>query len=196
MQRILQIGLTGGIGAGKSTIAEIFNTMGIPVYSADFHARELMEKDETLIDSIRQLLGPEAYIKGRLNRKWIAAKVFNDHNLLTRLNYLVHPVVHRHAQIWHLGQRNVPFTLKEAALTYESGQYLSLDAVICVEASEETRVARVMNRDKVTESAVLARMKNQWPSYRRRQLADFIIENDRKQSIVKQAVAIHRQLCL
>ena len=197
MQQALQIGLTGGIGAGKSTVARIFEMLNIPVYYADQRARKLMEEDPQLRSDIQYLLGSQAFDDDhRLNRKWIATQVFSDHDLLTRLNYLVHPKVKRDSDRWHTNHLQQPYTLKEAALTYESGQYLTLDAVISVEAPKELRIERVMHRDRVRQSDVEARMMHQWPGYRRRQVADFIIENNAERLLIPQVIHIHRTLLL
>ncbi len=195
-QRPLRIGLTGGMGAGKSTVATIFSMLEIPIYYADQGARRLMESDHDLKNKIVDLLGPEAYHgDGRLNRKWIASRIFDDDDLLTRLNYLVHPAVDKDSRAWHSDLAlNVPFSLREAALTFESGQYLHLDAVISVEAPYGLRIDRVMARDMADREAVKARMQHQWPDDRRRMMADFIIENDGRQAMIPQIVSIYREL--
>ena len=188
------IGLTGGIGAGKSTAARIFEVLDVPVYYADLEARKLMQSDPDLRREIIKLLGKEAYQNDELNRNWIANQVFNDHNLLSRLNGIVHPAVALHGRTWHDQQSEVPYTLREAALTYESGQFLHLDAVICVEAPQDLRIRRVMERDDATEAQVRARMHNQWPEDRRQLLADYVIQNDGKQTIIPQILLIHQSL--
>jgi len=195
MTRILKLGLTGGIGAGKSTIAEIFEVLNIPIYSADQRARYLMEHDPILIMGVKNLLGSQSYDDSEsLNRNWVAERVFADHDLLTQLNFLVHPAVTMDGDHWHTQQSDVPFTLKEAALTFESGQYLKLNAVISVEAPEKIRIERVMNRDGASASAVQSRMEHQWPEDRRRMMADFVIENDGLQALIPQVWSIYRQI--
>ena len=195
MTRILKLGLTGGIGAGKSTIAEIFEVLNIPIYSADQRARYLMEHDPILIMGVKNLLGSQSYDDSEsLNRNWVAERVFADHDLLTQLNFLVHPAVTMDGDHWHTQQSDVPFTLKEAALTFESGQYLKLDAVISVEAPEKIRIERVMRRDGVSASAVKSRMEHQWPEDRRRMMADFVIENDGLHPLIPQVWSIYQQI--
>ncbi len=192
---MLKIGLTGGIGAGKSTVAKIFEVLGIPLYYADERAKHLMQHDQALTAAIKDLLGDKAYNDaGELDRRWIASKVFDNDHLLTKLNYLVHPAVGLDGDRWHDEQEGVPFTLKEAALTYESGQYLTMDAVISVEAPLKLRLERVQKRDQIDATAVQARMRHQWPEDRRRMLADFIIENDGTQKLIPQVWSIYQSL--
>ncbi len=192
---IWRIGLTGGIGAGKSTVAKIFEVLDIPVYYADPAARRLMEEDPALASRIKSLLGREAYRQdGSLDRAWVASQVFSDMILLNRLNGIVHPVVGKDSEQWHQGQSKVPYTLKEAALVFESGDFLHLDAVICVEAPEEVRIARVMQRDEVTREQVLARMDHQWPESRRQMMADYHITNDGLAPLIPQIRQIHHKL--
>jgi dephospho-CoA kinase len=191
----LKIGITGGIGSGKTTAARIFEALGIPVYYADDRAKWLMVNDEQLKARIIDLFGPEAYdSSGALNRAHIAQKAFSDAGLLEQLNAAVHPAVGADAERWHKEQSGVPYTLKEAALLYESGSYKALDAVIVVSAPDEVRLRRVMQRDGVEEEAVRARMRKQMPEEEKARRADYLIQNDGQQSIIQQIHAIHQQL--
>lgn len=190
---MMRVGLTGGIGSGKSTVAGYFRDLGIPVYDSDTRARELMEGLPSLRDDIKALLGPGAYKNGRLNRAFIAERVFSDPNLLAALNALVHPVVRRDFQQWSL-QQQAPYVLQEAAVLFENGGYKQLDHTILVTAPEPTRLRRVMKRDQASREAVLARMKNQWDDLRKIRLADFVIENTRRETARSQARKIHRKL--
>lgn len=187
------MGLTGGIGSGKTTVAACFRDLGIPVYNSDLRARELMEQDAKLVEGIRGLFGPGAYLKGRLNRSYIASLVFEEKELLEKLNTLVHPAVREDFLQWTTRQ-TAPYVIQEAAILIENGAYRELDRMILVTAPKAERIRRVMKRDAVSEKAVLDRMKNQWEDERKLPLADFIIEN-RDLEITKQRVGeVHREL--
>jgi dephospho-CoA kinase len=192
---MLKVGITGGIGSGKTTVCKIFEQLGIPVYYADDRAKRLMVEDPQLVRGIMALLGEEAYTpEGQLDRTFVANIVFNNPGKLAQLNDLVHPAVARDGAAWQEKQTEVPYTLKEAALLYEAGSYRALDRMICVVAPEEMRIQRVMERDRVDRAAVLARMDKQWPQAQKARLADFLIYNDGTQSLVQQVVRIHKRL--
>ncbi len=191
----LRIGITGNIGSGKTTVCQIFATLGIPIYYADPAARRLMETDPALIRAITKLLGPRAYNPdGSLDRAYVAKQIFGNERLLRPLNNLVHPAVGRDGLRWHRAQSGVPYTLYEAALIYESSGDRAMDAVIVVRAPEAIRVRRVMERDGVSEADVRARMARQWPEARKVDQADFVIDNDGEHALVPQVLAIHRTL--
>lgn len=192
----LKVGITGGIGSGKTTICLIFETLGIPVYYADSRAKWLMVNDPILIQGVKKLFGEQAYLKdGNLNRSYISKLAFNDQTLLSQLNALVHPAVAKDTLKWHEEQQNVPYTLKEAALLFESGSHLQLDKVIAVSAPEQLRVDRVVQRDQVREAQVRSRMSKQMPEAEKLTMADFIINNDEQQALVPQVISIHHLLC-
>lgn len=193
----LRVGVTGGIGSGKTTVCRIFETLGIPVYYADHWAKWLIEHDPELRQGIIGLFGPEAYTgDGAYNRTYVAGRVFADKKLLQSLNALVHPCVEAHSRAWHEQQRGTgcPYTLREAALLVESGGYRFLDALIVVTAPEELRIRRVMERDGMNEDAVRARLQNQMPEAEKVALADFVIHNDGQRALIPQVLAIHRVL--
>ena len=193
--KILKVGITGGIGSGKTTVCKIFETLGIPVYYADYRAKWLMNNNEKLISGVKKLFGEKSYTEdGNLNRKYIASIVFKDKSKLAKLNYLVHPAVGIDGLEWHNGQKNVPYTLKEAALFFENGSYKSLDKTITIFAPKEVRIERVMERDSVKREAVEARIDKQMPDEEKVKLADFVIYNDGEQSLIKQVLNIHKQL--
>lgn len=206
--RILRIGLTGNIGSGKSTVARIFECLDIPVYYADQRAKSLMINNEAVREQIIAAFGPESYVDYRsskldqeaenaaieLNRAYLAEKVFNDENQLKVLNAIVHPAVAADALAWHEAQKGVPYTLYEAAITFETGGYKVLDKVIVVTASEATRLQRVINRDNVNEAQVKARMDKQWPEEKKAGMADFLIDNEGTQPLLPQVLEMHRQL--
>ncbi len=191
---MLNIGITGGIGSGKTTVCQIFELLGIPVYYADERAKALMTSDKILKASVKQIFGDQAYFKnGRLNRKHIAAIAFNDKKKLEQLNQVVHPAVFRDSEQW-ISQQKAPYTLKEAALLFESGSYKSLDKIITVTAPKELRIKRVIKRDKTTRAAVIARMNKQWPEEKKVEMADFVINNDGNSSLILQILQIHQKL--
>lgn len=192
---ILKVGITGGIGSGKTTACKVFETLGIPVYYADSQAKQLMVSDPRLVAGIKALFGPESYLRdGALNRPFIAQQVFSNDEKLKQLNALVHPAVAEDAERWHHAQENVPYTLKEAALLFESGSYKQLDKLITVSAPEKLRIQRVMERDGVSAEEVRARMKKQMPEEEKVKRSDFVIYNDGAHFLIRQVLDIHRAL--
>jgi dephospho-CoA kinase len=192
----LRIGITGGIGSGKTWVSQFFMTLGIPVYNADEWAKWLITHDVALVSGIRQLLGDEAYLSdGTYNRAWVANIVFNHPDRLAALNALVHPAVEQHSRDWHEAQPpNVPYTLKEAALMIESGSYRHLDRLIVVTAPEVLRIERVVQRDKSDAANVKKRIQAQLSETERLRYADFVIHNDGMQALIPQVWTIHRAL--
>ena len=189
-----KIGITGGIGSGKTTVCKIFESLGIPVYYADDRAKALMTEDEDLIKNVKALLGEKAYSeKGELNRPYVANIVFNDAAKLQQLNALVHPAVAKDGIRWQQSQSLVPYTLKEAALLIESGGYRALDYLVTVWAPKEVRLQRVLQRDGVTREEVEARMDKQLSEFEKLKIADFVIINDGEKSLVEQVVKLHRR---
>jgi dephospho-CoA kinase len=182
------IGLTGGIGSGKSTVADIFLTLGIPVYESDAMAKLLMNTNEDLKDNIRQLLGPQSYSNGEINRGWIAEKVFADKHLLQQLNAIVHPAVKNDAITWANDPANVkaPYVIKESAILFEEDLTEELEAIILVVAPAEIRIQRVMERDHITHQQIEERMQHQWTDEKKIPLSDFVIFNDGERSLIEQ----------
>ena len=194
-KQALQVGITGGIGSGKTTVCQVFEQLGIPVYYADARAKRLMVEDATLKAGIIQLFGEDAYLNdGQLNRAHVARQAFGQPGLLQQLNALVHPAVAKDSDRWHKQQEEVPYTLKEAALLYESGAHEALDKIIAVTAPEALRIQRVVERDDSDESAVRARMDQQIPEAEKVKRADFVIYNDGQQLLLPQIQRIHRAL--
>lgn len=195
MQKIQKIGITGGIGTGKTTICHIFETLGIPIYYADDAAKAIMVEDKILVTKLKSLFGKNAYTAtGALNRKFIGNLVFKDNDLLEKLNAIVHPALETHYENWHTNQQNAPYTLKEAAILFEMGGHKRVDKVIVVAAPLDLRIERVMARDKVEKTAVLERIAKQMPEEEKLKLADFIIQNDGEHGLIEQVVKIHKQL--
>jgi dephospho-CoA kinase len=187
------VGLTGGIGSGKTTAAGFFKDLGIPIYIADNRAKWLMNHRESLKSSIRELLGVEAYSPQGLNRKNIANKVFSNKSLLQELNKLVHPVVDQDFRKWY-EQQEAPYVIKEAAILYENGGYKKCDYMLVVVAPLSTRIQRVMQRDNSTEEEVLARIKSQWTDARKISMSDAVLENINLTSLQDRVLRIHEHL--
>lgn len=175
-------------------MCKIFETLGIPVYYADEQAKWLMGNDLGLIEKIKNLFGTDAYDRGVLNRSYLAQIVFKDATKLAQLNALVHPAVQRHSDTWHQAQLHVPYTLKEAALLFESGSYKNLAKIIVVTAPLDVRIQRVMQRDNVGREAVEARIAQQMPEEEKIERADFLIVNDGTSVLIPQVLKIHEVL--
>ncbi|GGG91557.1 dephospho-CoA kinase [Parapedobacter pyrenivorans] len=188
----LKVGITGGIGSGKSIICRIFGTLGIPVFDADIAARQLMTGNVRLVAAIKSEFGREAYHEdGTLNRAFLAAQVFGHEQRLKKLNSLVHPVVIQAGEEWASSQ-DAPYTIKEAALLFESGSFKLNHYNVLVTAPKSVRIDRVMARDGVTAEQVEARMKQQWPDERKKELADFMLVNDGVRAIIPQVLELDR----
>ena len=189
-----KIGITGGIGAGKSIISRIFKLLGIPVYDADTRAKWLMNHDEELKKGIIRLFGNEAYTQEGLNRTFIAGQTFRDQAKLDQLNGLVHPAVGHDYAKWEKEQES-PFTLKEAALLFEAGSYKDLDQIIVVSAPEELRIERVLKRDAHrSRKDIEAIISKQWPQEKKESKADFVIYNNGKSPVIPQVLSIHEKI--
>jgi len=192
MKKMIRVGLTGGIGSGKSTVAAIFKTLGIPVFDADAVAKRIMEKDPILKASIKKAFGEQSYIDDKLNRKYIADIVFKDKYQLEVLNNLTHPATIKAADEW-VEQQNTPYCIKEAALLFEAGTAGNLDYIIGVKAPEALRIKRVMQRDNITRQDVLNRMGKQIDQDIKMKLSDFVITNDEQQLVIPQVRELHNR---
>jgi len=191
---MLKIGITGGIGSGKTTVSRIFETLGIPVFYADLVAKEVMVKDPLLIAGVREAFGAESYSDERLNTKHIAGIVFNDAIELAKLNALVHPAVFRAFDQWLENlARKPPYILKEAALLFESGSYKMCDKSLLVTAPLEMKLQRVMQRDNATAEQVKARIDKQFTDEQKTLMADYSIVNDETKSLVLQVLDLHHR---
>ena len=195
---MLKIGITGGIGSGKTTVCRVFETLGIPVFYADTIAKELMISDQILVDGVKAEFGAASYTEtGLLNNKHIASIVFEDNLELEKLNALVHPAVFRAFDKWVATiPKSVPYVLKEAALLFESGSYQMSDQTILVTAPLNVKLNRVMQRDGVTKEQVLARMDKQLTDEQKIKMADHFIENNENTSIILQVMNLHQQFLL
>ena len=194
---MLKVGITGGIGSGKTTISKVFEVLGIPVFYADAVAKQIMVTDLILMEGIRAAFGEESYsAAGVLNNKHIANIVFNDTLQLETLNALVHPAVFRAFDSWIAEiPSTTPYILKEAALLFESDSYKMCDTSILVLAPEAVKLKRVMKRDQVAEEQVRARMNKQFSDQQKLALADHQIYNDESRSIILQVMDLHTRFC-
>ncbi|MEO7307339.1 MAG: dephospho-CoA kinase [Ferruginibacter sp.] len=190
---MLKIGLTGGIGSGKTTVAKAFEVLGIPVYYADDAAKRLMNDDEALKQKIKLQFGAEVFKEGELDKKYLANIVFASPEKLNQLNTLVHPATLRDAESW-MQKQTSPYAIKEAALIFESGAHEFLDHVIGVTAPAPLRILRTMQRDKVTREEVIARMDKQMDETIKMKLCDFVINNDEQEMLLPQVLALHEKL--
>ncbi|WP_281540367.1 dephospho-CoA kinase [Maribacter aestuarii] len=170
------VGLTGGIGSGKTKVGSFFTELGVPVYNSDMWAKKLMESSKKLRKGIRDLFGEEAYLGDKLNRPYIAQSVFGDKTMLNKLNELVHPAVRKHFLKW-VDKQDAPYVVQETALLFENKAMDFYDKTILVTAPVEVRIKRVMDRDGADRKAIIARMDNQLEDSKKIELADFVIEN-------------------
>lgn len=187
------VGITGGIGSGKTTVASMFSNYGIPVYIADLEAKKLMNRSKVIRRKLIALFGENAYTQDGLNKKFIADKIFNDQLLLEKMNQIIHPKVASHFKRW-LKKQETPYVLKEAAIFFENGSYKQLDAIITVTASVEDKINRVIKRDNTTRKKVLAIMSNQWDDAKKVALSDYVIENNTLENTKNQVAEIHNRI--
>jgi dephospho-CoA kinase len=193
----MQVGITGGIGSGKTTVCKMLETLGVPVYYADDAAKWLMVNDLELKADIIAVFGEAAYTKeGQLDKAYIATKIFTNPPMRTILNKIVHPVVRAHGQAWHKEQckAGAKYTVKEAALLIESGSYRDLDTLVLVTAPQNVRIERVMQRDGHDERAVLHRIKSQMTDAEMRPFAQYFIDNSGKKPLIAQVMQLHEDL--
>ena len=188
------VGITGGIGTGKSLICRMFACLGVPVYDADSRAKALVNESVQLQESIIQLLGKEAYVDGRYNRSFVAREVFSNPEKLSQLNALIHPAVAEDFARWVETHQNAPYLLKEAALLIESGSYKGLDTVVLVEAPERVRIERVLMRDPQRSlQEVKDIISRQMPESEKKKWAQASIQNGANSLLIPQVLALHEQ---
>lgn len=187
------VGLTGGIGSGKTTVAGMFADLGIPVYIADEEAKTLTDTSPEIRAELTALLGAQAYTEQGMDRKYVASKVFHDKDLLAAVNAIIHPRVAVHFQEW-LEKQQAPYVIKEAAILFESGSYKSCDLIILVTAPKSIRIERVKARDQISEAEITSRIENQWSDEKKRKLADMTIENIDLSNTQRQVHRIHSML--
>jgi dephospho-CoA kinase len=191
---MLHIGLTGNIGSGKTVVASIFSTLGVPVFHADLEARKLYNLD-IVKDKIRNLFGDGVFSpSGDILRPRLAGIVFSNKDMLDHLNEIIHPAVRQNYLDWCGQFPEKPYSLYEAAILFESGHYKAMDKVICVTAPEELRIRRVMERDGISRNETENRIANQWQEEQKIALADFVIRNDGSEPVIGQVLEVHRRI--
>ena len=189
------IGLTGGIGSGKSTVAKIFAQLGIPVLDADATAKAIMNEDHSVKTKLIELFGEDAYKENQLNRPYIAQIVFEDAFKLQQLNAIIHPITIQYAKDWS-SKQSAPYVIKEAALFFESGSSEGVEKIIGVTAPKHIRIQRVMQRDQITREDVIKRMEHQLEDSLKMKLCDWVIQNDDMHLLIPQILAIHQSLTI
>jgi len=187
------IGITGGIGSGKSTVCGIFAELGIPIYYADDRAKAVMNEGGELKTAITSVFGPDAYPDGRLDRAFLATQVFRSSERLAQLNALVHPAVAKDFMKWVADNAHHPYLIKEAAILFESGAFRAVQETVLVTAPDALRIERVVIRDGVTEAEVRQRMTHQWPEERKAAMADHIVVNDGRSLLIPQVLKLHQK---
>lgn len=190
----LQVGLTGGIGAGKTTVSHVFKTMGIPVFNADNAGHQVLNENLEVKFRICNLLGNDAYHEGKPDRSFIAAQVFNNSELREALNSIVHPAVADLYVHWLAAHSTAAYIIKESAIIFEIGLYLKMDANVLVTAPVEMRIRRVLKRNDIAESEIRKRMTAQWSDEKKEALSDFVILNNEKLAVLPQVLRIHNEL--
>lgn len=191
---MILVGLTGGIGSGKTTVAKMFSELGVPIYNSDEEAKRLMETSPEIIKDITRLLGKNSYKGKKLNRIHISNRIFNNHDLLKKLNGIVHPAVRKHFLLW-AARQDAPYVIQETALLFEIGSQDFYDKIILVTAPTGDRIKRVMERDEAsTERSIRDRMKNQWEDGLKKNAAHFVIENIDLMETKSKVVKVHNTL--
>jgi dephospho-CoA kinase len=189
----LKLGVTGGIGSGKTTVCRVFAVLGIPVYSADEEARKIQESDRELIDKINMLAGKDLYSSGKLDRPELARLIFNNRDLLEKVNSLIHPVIFRNFKRW-VTEQDSPYSIMEAAILFESGAYRIMDKILTVVTPMEERIDRLVKGNKLTREQVMERIKNQIDDESRIKQSDYIIFNSENDMIIPAILGIHEEM--
>jgi len=187
------VGLTGGIGSGKSTVAKVFEHCGVPVFYADQAGREVLN-DPATFPRLIDMFGDQVVTGDQVDRAFIASKVFQDAELLSSLNQVIHPEVQKRFDAWLQEQSGHAFVLKEAAILFESGGHVLCDEVICVTAPEEMRIERVVQRDGVTKAEVESRLRNQWPENKKAEASDHVVVNNGHMAVIPQVISLTKLL--
>jgi dephospho-CoA kinase len=188
------VGLTGGIGSGKTTVGEIFKVLRVPVFTADVEAKKILDKNKGVQEALVKLLGPKLLTSvGTVDKKFMARLIFKNEALLKQVNAIVHPAVAKAFTKWNEAQKT-PYVLREAAILFESGTHADCDKVIVVTAPEALRVKRTQERSGETKAQIKARMQRQWPQAKKVALADYIVDNSGGKSLIKQVLSIHENI--
>jgi len=190
---MMVVGLTGGVGSGKTTVAKLFESLNVPIYIADIEAKHLMNNSKEIKSKLVSLFGEAAYLNDELNKPFIADKIFNNKTYLDQMNAIVHPEVGAHFKRW-LKQQQTPYVIKEVAIIFEHQQQSQYDLIISVIANKDLRLQRVLKRDHSTSEKVLAIMKNQMSDVDKAKLSDFVILNNDKSTLDNQVQKIHKSI--
>lgn len=190
---MLKVGITGGIGSGKSIVCQVFHALGIPVFDADLAARELVNSDPALINAIKGLFGPGIYVDGKLNRQEVAAIVFREPSKLEQLNALIHPATIAYGKAW-MEQQKAPYVIKEAAIFFESGSYKDMDVMIGVFAPKELRIQRAVQREGMSPEKVQERIASQMDEEEKMKRCDYVIINDGVYPVIPRVNELHQLL--
>ena len=189
---MLKIGITGGIGSGKSTVARVFHTLGIPVFDADIVAKDIVAKDPQVRKALIKHFGDIVFENGQLNKKYLSGIVFNNAGWIKLLDSIIHPATIKASEIW-MEKQNTSYAIKEAALLFEANTANGLDAIIGVYAPVEMRIGRVMHRNRLSREEVLNRIGKQMNEDEKMNLCDYVIYNDEKQAVIPQVLELHKQ---
>jgi len=189
----MKLGITGGIGSGKTSVCKVFNVLGIPVFSADPEAREIMDNERNIRRAINEIVGKNIYSGGKLNRMELASLIFNDMDLLEKVNSLVHPIVFEHFNRW-AEKQTTPYVIMEAAILFESGASKLVDRVATIVAPVEERISRVTRRNKLNRDQVMERIKNQMTDDQRIKMSDYVINNSENDMIIPVILRINEDL--
>lgn len=189
----MKLGITGGIGSGKTSVCRVFEVLGIPVFSADPQAQNIMNTEMSVINGINEIAGNDLYSGGKLDKEKLAALIFNDQEMLRKVNSLVHPVVFDRFLKWAEVQ-TTPYVIMEAAILFESGASVYVDRVATVIAPVEERISRVIKRNKLTRELVIERIKNQMNDEARIKLSDYVINNSENEMIIPVIISIHEDI--
>lgn len=191
---MLKVGLTGGIGSGKTLISEIFARLGIPVFNADLESKKIVNSDPEVIDALKTEFGNDLYTSLGVNKKMLAEIIFSDEIALKKVNQIIHPKVRNYFNVWMISNENAPYVIEEAAILFESKANLEMDFTINVHADELIRIDRVVKRDNINTELVKERMKNQLSDKERISLSDFTIYNEGEQMVLPQVLEIHNKI--
>lgn len=191
---MIKVGLTGGIGSGKSTVAKILISEGIPVYIADEKSKFILDNSPDVIKAVSEEFGEDIYVSGIADRRLLASLVFDNPERLAKLNSILHPAVERDFEQWAQQHKDAPYVIEESAILFESNAHRNMDFIVTVSAPEEVRIERATRRDNCSREAVAARIKNQMSDQQREQGADFVIVADNKQLLIPQVLELHNKL--
>lgn len=189
----LKLGVTGGIGSGKTSVCKVFRVLGVPVFSADYSARKIIDSDTGIREVINSIAGKDLYSSGSLDRTALATLIFNDNSLLMKVNSVIHPAVFEHFAEWEKEQP-YPYVIMEAAILFESGASKLVDKIATIVAPVEERMNRVINRNKLTRSQVMERMNNQMDDESRVRMSDYVIYNSENDMIIPAILKLHDEI--